>query len=102
MKTIQSLLLVLAVLSSAPPMAFAKGKKDDRTTGTYGVAKFDVNENGVLDPDEIEALRTAFAAGDTALKPLDLNNDGKLDDSEIAAIKLPSQPKKKKKKKNSE
>ena len=98
MKIIQSL-LVLSFLLGTTPIAFAKGKKDQRTSGTYGVAKFDVNENGVLDPDEIAALREAFAAGDTALQPLDVNNDGKLDDAEIAAIKLPPAEKKKKKKK---
>lgn len=101
MKTIHSVLIV-AFLLSAAPASFAKGKKDQRTSGTYGVAKFDVNENGILDPDEIAALRSAFAAGDTALQPLDVNNDGKLDDAEIAAIKLPAPEKKKKKKKNAE
>jgi hypothetical protein len=90
-------LLVIAAVSVCSSTVHAKGKKDQTTTGTYGCAKFDVNENGILDPDEIEALRKAFAEGDTALKPLDVNNDGKLDDAEIAAIKLPQPAKKKKK-----
>jgi hypothetical protein len=91
-------LLLLTAFLLFSTSAHAKGKKDDRTSGTYGCAKFDVNEDGVLDATEIEALRKAFAEGDSALKPLDANNDGKLDDAEIAAIKLP-QPEKKKKKK---
>ncbi len=92
--------LSLATLCLSSISSHAKGKKDDRTAGTtYGCAKFDANENGVLDPDEITELRKAFEAGDTALKPLDVNNDGKLDDSEIAAIKLPQPAREKKKKK---
>lgn len=93
MKPLLSLLLLSLALGSS--CAFGKGK-DERSTGTYGVARFDVNENGILDPDEIAALRKAFAEGDTALKPLDTNNDGKLDDAEIAAIKLPPKPAKNK------
>jgi len=97
MKHTPLLLLAASLLFSTS--AQAKGKKDNRTSGTYGCAKFDVNENGILDPPEIEALRKAFAEGDSALKPLDVNNDGKLSDAEIAAIKLP-QPENKKKKKD--
>lgn len=100
MKTILTLLVVSTLFTLTGPV-HAKGKKDDQTaTGTYGCAKFDANQNGILDPDEIEALRKAFLEGDTALKPLDVNNDGKLDDAEIAAIKLPQPAKEKKKKKN--
>ena len=82
--------LSVTCLSLLGMSAEAKPKKDQRSGGTYGVARFDVNENGVLDPDEIKALKAAFDAGDTALKTLDTNNNGKLDDSEIAAIKLPA------------
>ena len=101
MKTILHI-LVMTALCVCTSTVHAKGRKDDpAATGTYGCAKFDVNQNGILDPDEIEALRKAFAEGDTALKPLDVNNDGKLDDAEIAAIKVPQPAKEKKKKKNS-
>ncbi len=88
--------LCAGVFALAGGLAEAKPKKDERSGGTYGVARFDVNENGVLDPEEIQALRAAFAAGDTALKALDTNNNGKLDDSEIAVIRLPSASKGKK------
>ena len=98
MKNIKLLLLITAAGLSVQT-ASAKGKKDTSASGTYGCAKFDVNANGILDPDEVAALRKAFAEGDAALKPLDLNNDGKLDDAEIALIKLPKANKEKKKKK---
>jgi Ca2+-binding EF-hand superfamily protein len=53
-------------------------------------AKYDTNKNGVIDGDEIVAVRKAFAAepkGEFA--SYDKNHDGKLDDAEIAAIKPP-------------
>ncbi|HXA15133.1 MAG TPA: hypothetical protein VNW23_08420 [Opitutaceae bacterium] len=75
----------------APSVAFAKDKKPDV------FAQYDVNHNGVLDPDEIAAIRKDYAADpDGPLKAFDKNNDGKLDDDEIAAIK-PHKHKKKKK-----
>ena len=92
-------LVLLVAWWFCPDTAQAKGKKDQRSSGTYGCARFDINENGVFEPDELEAIRKAFNEGDTALKPLDLNNDGKLDDSELALIQAPKQPNKKGKKK---
>jgi len=56
------------------------------------MAKFDTNQNNVIDGDEIAAVRTAFAAdpkGDLAR--YDTNQNGKLDDAEIAEIKPPGQ-----------
>lgn len=101
MKKIAPLALLLMIVGVCAPSAYAKGKKDQQTSsGTYGVARFDVNENGMFEPSEIEALRKAFEEGDTALKALDTNNDGKLDDAEIAAIKPPAAKGKKKKKKD--
>ena len=99
MKLKPTLLLITSCLLVANS-AHDKGKKDDRTTATYGCAKFDTNQNGILDPDEEDALKKAFTEGDSALKPLDTNNDAKLDAAEIAAIKLPQPEKEKKKKKN--
>ena len=55
----------------------------------------DKNTNGVLDPEEIEAIKKAFDTDDS-LKKYDTDGNGKLDDKEIAAIK----PAKGKKKKN--
>jgi len=99
-RVIHSTVLLLAIAGLCAPAAHAKGKKDQQaSTGTYGVARFDVNENGMFEPSEIEALRKAFAEGDTALKALDTNNDGKLDDAEIAAIKPPAAKDQKKRKK---
>ena len=98
MKHSLPLLTLLAVLLSSQT-THAKGKKVERSSGTYGCAKFDVNENGILEPDERKALVEAFAGGDTALKALDVNNDSRLDDNELAAIKLPAPAAKKKKKK---
>jgi hypothetical protein len=54
------------------------------------MAKYDKNGNGVIDGDEIEAVRKDFAAEpDGDLKRFDTNKDGKLDDTEIAAMKPP-------------
>jgi len=96
--------VIIALLSGAPA-AFAKGKKDDSvgaTGATYGMARFDVNQNGILDEDEIVNLKKAFAEGDPAAKMLDTNNNGVLEDSEIAAVKLPPAESDKKKKKKKE
>ena len=52
--------------------------------------KYDTNKSGIIDGDEIAAVRKAFAAepkGEFA--GYDKNADGKLDDAEIAAIKPP-------------
>jgi len=66
------------------------------------MARFDGNQNGILDPDEIASIKKAFEDGDTAAKMLDTNKNGVLDDSEIAAIKLPPAESDKKKKKKKE
>ncbi len=53
-------------------------------------AKYDTNKNGVIDGDEIAALRKDFAADPKGeLARFDTNHDGQLDDAEIAAIKPP-------------
>lgn len=53
-------------------------------------AEFDTNKNGVIDGDEIAAVRRAFAADQKGqFAGYDLNHDGKLDDTEIARIKPP-------------
>ena len=101
MKPTLPLLTILAVLLSSEASQ-AKGKKEERSSGTYGCVKFDRNENGTLEPEERKALLEAFSEGDTALKALDVNNDGRLDDAEMAAIKLPAPAKEKKKKKSTQ
>lgn len=53
-------------------------------------AKYDTNKNGVIDGDEVAAVRKAYAAdpkGEFAV--YDTDHDGKLSDEEIAAIKPP-------------
>jgi len=53
-------------------------------------AKYDTNKNGVIDGDEVAAVRKAYAddpKGEFA--KYDSDHDGKLSDAEIAAIKPP-------------
>lgn len=53
-------------------------------------AKFDTNRNGVIDGDEVAAVRKAFAEEPKGqFARYDTNHDGKLDDKEIAEIKPP-------------
>ena len=53
-------------------------------------AKYDTNKNGVIDGDEIAAVRQAFAADPKGqFASYDKDRDGKLSDAEIAAIKPP-------------
>jgi hypothetical protein len=52
--------------------------------------KYDTNKNGVIDGDEVAAVRKAYAAdpkGEFAI--YDVDHDGKLSDEEIANIKPP-------------
>lgn len=94
-----SVLLGICVLAGSSASVFAKPPKDQKTAGTYGCARFDTNQDGILSEQEKAALIQAFEAGDVALQTLDINNNRKLDESEIAAIKLPTTAKKEKKKK---
>ena len=58
-------------------------------------AKYDTNKNGVIDGDEIAAVRKAFAADPKGeFAAYDKDHDGKLSDEEIAAIKPPGGGKK--------
>jgi hypothetical protein len=53
-------------------------------------AEFDKNKNGVIDGDEVAAVRKAFAADPKGqFAAYDKNKDGQLDDAEIATIKPP-------------
>jgi hypothetical protein len=53
-------------------------------------AEFDTNKNGIIDGDEVAAVRKAFAADPKGrFASYDVNSDGKLDDAEIAGIKPP-------------
>lgn len=101
MKTLPSIILLAAVIAS-PVCVEAKEKKKapQTSSGTYGCAKFDVNQNGIFEDSEKAEIKKAFDAGETALKALDTNNDGKLDEAELAVVKAPAPPAKEKKKKN--
>ena len=101
MKTLPACILAAAILSSPNAVQAKEKKKAPQTSsGTYGCAKFDVNQNGVFEDAEKAEIKKAFDAGETALKALDTNNDGKLDDAELAAVKAPTPPAKEKKKKS--
>ena len=53
-------------------------------------AEFDKNKNGIIDGDEIEAVRKAYAADPKGpFARYDTDHDGKLSDAEIAAILPP-------------
>lgn len=70
-----------------------KGKAASTGTATL-LAKYDKNQDGLINADERDAVRKDYASSpDGALKKLDKNADGKLDDEEIAAIKLPTEKK---------
>jgi hypothetical protein len=101
MKKLSSCILAAAILIS-PNAIHAKDKKKapETSSGTYGCAKFDVNQNGIFEDTEKAEIKKAFDAGETALKALDTNNDGKLDDAELAVVKAPTPPVKGKKKKS--
>jgi hypothetical protein len=76
--------VVLLGLGSLPPALAAVGPK------AKIFAKYDTNKNGVIDGDEIIAVRQAFEADPKGeFASYDKNKDGKLDDAEIAAIKPP-------------
>jgi len=101
MKTRFAVSTIISTFFIGAPLTFAKKKDGSQTTTgtTYGMERFDLNQNGILENDEKAAIKQAFAEGDVAAKMLDTNKNGILDDSEIAAIKLPPPPKKKKKNK---
>ncbi len=93
MKKLHLILSGVCLLGLLAPSAALAEKKPDL------FAQYNVSHTGVLQPDEIAAIRKDYAANpDGPLKKYDKNNDGKLSDDEIAAIK----PHKHKKKKKSE
>src|SRR5476649_107196 len=71
------------------------GKVDGLGPKARIFAKYDTNKNGVIDGDEIAAVRKAFAADPKGeFAAYDKDHDGKLSDEEIAAIKPPGGGKK--------
>ena len=87
------LILTLAAALALPAATFAaKADKPAKGEGK-GVRPgkvlkgLDTNSNHLIDGDEIDALRKAFAADAKGpLAKIDRNADGKLDDDEIQAL----------------
>ena len=81
----KSLLLVVTVAAvSVTTFAQSLGPK------ARLFAKYDSNKNGVIDGDEVAAVRKAFAADPKGeFSTYDKDHDGKLSDEEIANIKPP-------------
>jgi len=90
-----------------PEATMAKGKKKEKAakaaSSENALAKYDTNKDGVLDADEVTALKKEYTDNKSEdLKKYDANNDGKIDESEVDAIKTdfaaaPKQHKHKKK-----
>src|SRR3954463_9061211 len=81
--------VILAVLPLLGPAAASPAQPGPKAKI---VAEFDLNKNGVIDGDEVAAVRKAFAADPKGqFARYDANHDGKLDDAEIAEIKPPGQ-----------
>ena len=71
-------------LALTPALHAGQAKADADAKHAKMLAKFDVNHNGVLDPDEKAAL-AKFKAD--LIAKYDKNGDGKLDDAEREAAK---------------
>jgi hypothetical protein len=87
----KKILLLPAALGAlallAPTAAFAQKAQGPKAKL---MAKYDLNKNGVIDGDEIAAVRKDFAAEPTGdLKRFDTDKDGKFSDAEMAEMKPP-------------
>lgn len=84
--------LLAVVIAAACAGAFLVTPASAQSLGPKAriFAKYDTNKNGVIDGDEIAAVRAAFAAEPKGqFATYDKNSDGKLSDEEIAGIKPP-------------
>ena len=93
MKFTKILLCTAALLALAVPASVhaGGGKNPDKKAAKKAIkdlmAQYDKNNNGIIDGDEIDAVKKAYEADPNGvLKQFDTNADGKLDDTEIAAI----------------
>src|ERR1700733_9077720 len=87
------LLYCTALLILALPASVHAAKDPEKKAAKKAVkavlAQFDTNNNGMIDGEEVDAVKKANEANPNGpLKRFDLNSDGKLDDSEIGAIHL--------------
>jgi hypothetical protein len=91
MKFTKILLCTVGLLALALPATVqAGGGKDKGAKKAVKaiLAQYDKNNNGIIDGDEVDAVKKAYEADPNGpLKQFDTNSDGKLDDGEIAAIK---------------
>jgi Ca2+-binding EF-hand superfamily protein len=81
----------IALLALALPASLHAAKDPEKKAARKAVkavlAEFDKNNNGIIDGEEVDAVKKAYEADPNGpLKRFDLNSDGKLDDSEIGAI----------------
>jgi hypothetical protein len=102
MKSTTLLLCTAGLLALAIPASVQAAKNPDKKAAKKDLkaimAQYDTNKNGIIDGDEIAAVKKGYEADKTGpLKRFDTNNDGKLDDTEIAAIHGGKGGKKKKK-----
>jgi Ca2+-binding EF-hand superfamily protein len=101
MKFPSLLLCVVGLLAFAFPASVHAAKDPEKKAAKKAVkavlAEYDKNNNGIIDGEEVDAVRKAYEADPNGpLKRFDLNSDGKLDDTEIAAIHLGKHGKKNK------
>jgi Ca2+-binding EF-hand superfamily protein len=93
--------LLTAVIATVCTGAFLVAPASAQSLGPKAriFAKYDTNKNGVIDGDEIAAVRAAFAAEPKGqFATYDKNSDGKLSDEEVASIKPPGAKKAREKK----
>lgn len=95
---------LFALVGSVSLSAAKAKKKSDEGASQVPAAKYDKDNNGLLDSQEKQALAKAFKEGkDGAIKIYDLNQDGELTMEEIGQISLksdtPAAPRKDKKEK---
>jgi hypothetical protein len=82
MNKIRLILSGACLLALLTPLVALAQKKPDI------FAQYNVSHTGVLQPDEIAAIRRDYAANpDGPLKKYDANHEGKLTDADIALIK---------------
>ena len=91
MKSTSLLLCAAGILTLALPASVLAGGNPDKKAAKKAVkavlAEYDKNNNGIIDGDEVDAVKKAYEADPNGpLKRFDTNADGKLDDTEIAAI----------------
>ena len=88
MKKTPLLIALLGVAALLSPAGLAAQSSPGPKARIF--AKYDTNKNGVIDGDEVAAVRKAFAADPKGeFATYDKDHDGKLSDEEIAGIKPP-------------